>query len=83
MSSVYTDVGSASGIIAVVGACGYGIYRLLVHSHCRSSCCSRPFLDVYVNLDEKDGDGKLFVPFKPVSPKLPVPPPATRQDGNV
>jgi len=83
MSDMYNNVGSAAGIISILGAAGYGVYRLLVHSHCRSTCCSRPFLDIYVDLDEKNGDRNVVIPIKPSTPKLPIPPPATRQDGNV
>jgi len=78
MDNTYAAIGSTSGVVALVGGIGYLLYRFISHSRCRSHCCAKPFLDVYMNLDEKDGDVKL------ASPKLlPVPPPATRQDGNV
>jgi len=82
MDNTYATIGSTSGVVALIGGIGYLLYRFISHSRCRSHCCAKPLLDLYVNLsDEKDGDGKMFVPFKPVSPKLPVPPPATRQSG--
>ena len=58
----YSAVGTTSGIISLVGMIGYGLYKLLVHSHCRSACCGRNFLDVAFNLDEKDGDTTVYLP---------------------
>jgi hypothetical protein len=40
---------------------GYGIYKLLVHSHCRSNCCGRNVLDVAFNLDETQGDRTIYL----------------------
>jgi len=59
----YTAVGTTSGIISLVGMVGYGVYKLLVHSHCRSACCGRDFVDVAFNLDEKEGDRSVYVPM--------------------
>lgn len=68
----YSAVGTTSGIISLVGMVGYGLYKLLVHSHCRSACCGRDFVDVAFNLDEKDGDQTVYIPPAPTAP-------ATRQ----
>jgi predicted adenine nucleotide alpha hydrolase (AANH) superfamily ATPase len=67
----YTAVGTTSGIISLVGMIGYGMYKLLVHSHCRSACCGRDVLDVAFNLDEKDGDRTVYLPMpnKPILPR--------------
>jgi hypothetical protein len=72
----YTAVGTTSGIISLVGMVGYGVYKLLVHSHCRSACCGRDVLDVAFNLDEQDGDRTVYLPMppKPAEP-LPILPP--------
>jgi hypothetical protein len=40
---------------------GYGIYKLLVHSHCKSACCGRNVLDVAFNLDETQGDRTIYL----------------------
>ena len=61
----YTSVGATSGIISLVGVIGYGVYKILVHSHCRSACCGRNFLDIAMNLDEKDGDQTVYLPMPP------------------
>ena len=58
----YSVVGTTSGIISLVGMVGFGLYKLLVHSHCRSACCGRSILDVAFNLDEKDGDIAVYLP---------------------
>lgn len=50
----YAAIGSTSGIISLVGMIGYGVYKLLVHSHCKSACCGRSMMDIYVNLDDTD-----------------------------
>jgi hypothetical protein len=47
----YAAVGSTSGIIALLGAIGYGVYRICHHSKCRSSCLTKPLFDIDVNLD--------------------------------
>jgi hypothetical protein len=70
----YTAVGTTSGIISLVGMVGYGVYKLLVHSHCRSACCGRDVLDVAFNLDEQEGDRTVYLPMPP---KPPIPPPRT------
>jgi hypothetical protein len=57
----YSVVGTTSGIISLVGMVGYGVYKLLVHSHCQSRCCGRDFVDVAFNLDEKDGDRTVYL----------------------
>ena len=69
----YSAVGTTSGIISLVGMVGYGLYKLLVHSHCKSACCGRDFVDVAFNLDEQDGDQTVYIP--PPAPTAP----ATRQ----
>lgn len=69
----YSTIGSTSGIISMVSLIGYGIYKCLVHSHCKSTCCGRNFVDLKINLDEKDGDQTIRLPI------LSQPPPATRQ----
>lgn len=51
MSDAYFNIGAGSGIVALVGAVGYGLYHLCLHSRCRSVCCSRPLLDLQVNLE--------------------------------
>jgi hypothetical protein len=51
MSDAYFNIGAGSGIVALVGAVGYGVYHLCLHSRCRSVCCSRPLLDLQVNLE--------------------------------
>lgn len=79
----YTAVGTTSGIISLVAMVGYGIYKLLVHSHCRSACCGKDFVDVAFNLDEKDGDRSVYIPMPtpaPVRPALPIPSPAKRTE---
>lgn len=75
----YTAVGTTSGIISLVGMVGYGLYKLLVHSHCRSACCGKDFVDVAFNLDEKEGDRSVYIPA-PVRPMLPIPSPAKRTE---
>ena len=74
----YTAVGTTSGIISLVGMIGYGVYKLLVHSHCRSACCGRDILDVAFNLDEQDGDRTVYLPMPSTVPKpsepIPIPP---------
>jgi hypothetical protein len=70
----YAAIGSTSGIISLVGIIGYGLYKLLVHAHCRSGCCGREFLDLYVNLDETQGDQSVVIPVPPsgvVRPSVP------------
>jgi hypothetical protein len=58
----YSAVGTTSGIISLVAMIGYGVYKLLVHSHCKSACCGKDFVDVAFNLDEKDGDTAVYLP---------------------
>lgn len=70
----YTAVGTTSGIISLVGMVGYGVYKLLVHSHCRSACCGRDVLDVAFNLDEKDGDRTIYLPMPGTAPPPPTEP---------
>ena len=66
----YANIGATSGIVSLLAVLGYGLYKLLVHAHCKSACCARPMFDVYVNLEE-DTDSL---------PILPAPTqPATRQ----
>lgn len=65
----YTAVGTTSGIISLVGMIGYGVYKLLVHSHCRSACCGKDFVDVAFNLDEKEGDKSVYVPISALPPR--------------
>ena len=50
----YSAIGSTSGIISLVGIVGYAVYKLFVHSHCKSACCGRNVVDVYVNLDDTE-----------------------------
>jgi hypothetical protein len=72
----YSVVGTTSGIISLVGMVGFGVYKLFVHSHCRSTCCGRSVLDIAVNLDEKDGDQSVYLQLpnpKPSIPTAPVP----------
>jgi hypothetical protein len=77
----YTAVGTTSGIISLIGMIGYGVYKLLVHSHCRSACCGKDFVDVAFNLDEKEGDRSVYIPMTPaVRPALPMPSPAKRTE---
>ena len=57
----YNTIGTTSGIISLIGMVGYGIYKLLVHSHCRSACCGRNVLDVAFNLDETQGDRTIYL----------------------
>jgi hypothetical protein len=57
----YNTIGTTSGIISLIGMVGYGIYKLLVHSHCRSACCGRSVLDVAFNLDETQGDRTVYL----------------------
>ncbi len=65
----YTSIGATSGIVSLVGVVCYGAYKLLVHSHCRSACCARPLFDMYINLDEKDGDQvNVLIPKNDVVP---------------
>lgn len=59
----YAIIGSTSGILSLVGIISYGVYKLLVHSHCKSACCARPLFDLYVNLDEKEGDRNIVLPI--------------------
>ncbi len=59
----YAIVGSTSGIISLVGVVGYGLYKLLSHSHCKSACCAKPLFDLYVNLDEKEGGDRIILPI--------------------
>jgi hypothetical protein len=70
----YSAVGTTSGIISLVAMVGYGVYKLLVHSHCKSACCGRDFVDLAFNLDEKDGDQTVYTSAPP-----PPTTPATRQ----
>jgi hypothetical protein len=76
----YTAVGTTSGIISLVGMVGYGLYKLLVHSHCRSACCGRDFVDVAFNLDEKEGDRSVYVPMPAITPTAPIPIPPPRKE---
>ena len=63
----YNSVGATSGIVSLLGVIGYGVYKMFVHSHCRSACCGRNFMDIAMNLDEKDGDQTVYLPMpKPV-----------------
>ena len=76
--NAYFNIGAGSGIVAMVGAIGYGVYHLCLHSRCRSVCCSRPMVDLQVNLETSSP------PPTPVSSATSVlisPPitPATRQ----
>jgi len=57
----YNTIGTTSGIISLIGMVGYGIYKLLVHSHCKSQCCGRNVLDVAFNLDETQGDRTIYL----------------------
>ena len=57
----YNTIGTTSGIISLVAMVGYGIYKLLVHSHCRSNCCGRSVIDVAFNLDETQGDRTIYL----------------------
>jgi hypothetical protein len=57
----YNTIGTTSGIISLIGMVGYGIYKLLVHSHCKSACCGRNVLDVAFNLDETQGDRTIYL----------------------
>jgi len=57
----YNTIGTTSGIISLIAMVGYGIYKLLVHSHCRSACCGRNVLDVAFNLDETQGDRTVYL----------------------
>jgi len=59
----YAIIGSTSGILSLVGIISYGVYKLFVHSHCKSACCARPLFDLYVNLDEKEGDRSIVLPI--------------------
>ena len=79
----YASVGATSGILSLVGVVGYGLYKLLVHSHCRSACCTKPLFDLYVNLDEREGDRTITLPKNSSPPRLPAQPlsPAKRQTG--
>jgi hypothetical protein len=73
----YTAVGTTSGIISLIGMIGYGVYKLLVHSHCRSACCGKDFVDVAFNLDEKEGDKSVYIPMPTPTPRsapIPIPP---------
>jgi hypothetical protein len=64
----YNSVGATSGIVSLLGVIGYGVYKILVHSHCRSACCGRNILDIAMNLDEKDGDQTVYLPMpKPLT----------------
>lgn len=78
----YTAVGTTSGIISLIGMIGYGVYKLLVHSHCRSACCGKDFVDVAFNLDEKEGDRSIYIPMTTPArtTKLPEPSPARRTE---
>jgi hypothetical protein len=58
----YSAIGATSGIASLLGVIGYGVYKAINHSRCRSACCGRKMLDVYVNLEE------------PVHPPTPPPP---------
>jgi hypothetical protein len=57
----YNTIGTTSGIISLIGMVGYGIYKLLVHSHCKSACCGRNVIDVAFNLDETQGDRTIYL----------------------
>jgi len=57
----YNTIGTTSGIISLIGMIGYGLYKLLVHSHCKSACCGRNVLDVAFNLDETQGDRTIYL----------------------
>ena len=73
--NAYFNVGAGSGIVAMVGAIGYGVYHLCLHSRCRSVCCSRPMVDLQINLEN------ATPPPTPTSSVFIAPPstPATRQ----
>jgi hypothetical protein len=67
----YFNIGAGSGIVALVGAIGYGVYHMCLHSRCRSVCCSRPMVDFQVNLENNNSP-----PPTPISVSVLTPPPA-------